>query len=169
MGIEKPETSLASLIFPLPQGGLGQDSSEHLHQRHWHGILVFYYSFFLQIMFPVTGFAWESEVCPSSKKQEQQQWRFSNSGGIGNPQTWMSSAPLGRRTHLPQRSHCSWYQLQSEHTEVPWPKHAPFSTSMAQGWTATLKECWVFLLPDSDSPGATRQDLRWQHCLKAFE
>lgn len=94
MGIEKPETSLASLIFPLPQvrAWAGFFRTPAPATLAWDSCILL--QLFLQIMFPVTGFAWESEVCPSSKKQEQQQWRFSNSGGIGNPQTWMSiSAP----------------------------------------------------------------------------
>lgn len=82
----------------FPRWGLGQDSSGTPAPAilAWDSCILPW--LFLQIMFPDTGFARESAVCPSSKKQEQQQWRFSDSGGIGNPQAWM-------RISSPERTH----------------------------------------------------------------
>lgn len=99
---------------------------------------------FLQIFFPVTGFAWESTVQSSSNKREQQQGRFSYSWGIGNPQTWMRISSLSRTPPTVQPLSCTGLAAAGSDCSVNTlrcnkPKYTPFSTSMTQGWTATLK------------------------------
>lgn len=102
---------------------------------------------FLQVIFPVRSFAWESAACLSSKKQEQQQTRFSDSWGIGNPQTWRRITSPEQTDSPPtvQPLPCTGLEAAGTNCSVSTlrcnkPKYAPFSTSVTWGWIAALKE-----------------------------
>lgn len=159
--------------IPTPPGeGLDRFLQEHLHQGYQNGINIFYQGFFCRLYFlsQVLPGNLQSVLHPRSKSSSKGGSQIH--GELAIHKLGWESAPLSWRAHRLQRSHCpalAWRQLV---TAAVWthrgakPKYAPFSTSVAQGWTATLKEMSAipparFRLPKGNKAGCKIATLSW--------